>query len=91
MILVLDADDARPAPDQPHGDGHALEHPVDVLAQDFLVLMQQRLALGGVDQHGIGLAGELDVGGKAGPAGPDHSRLGNVLDSDLAHGILAWA
>ena len=60
-------------------------HLVGVLAQHLLVLVQQRLALGGVDQHGIGLGGQLDVGGKPGPAGPDHARLGNLLDSDLRH------
>ena len=44
------------AADQPHADGHALDHPVDVLAEDLFILVQQRFALGGVDQHGIGLA-----------------------------------
>ena len=34
-------------------------------------------------QHGVGPGGEFHVGGKAGAAGPDHARLGNVLDGDL--------
>ena len=51
LVLFLDADDARLGADQLHGDGHALDHVVDVVAEHFLVLVQQRLALGGVDQR----------------------------------------
>ena len=62
-------------------------HVVDVLAEHFFVFVQQRLALGGVDQDGIGLAGELDMGGKPGPAGPDHARLGDRIQSHCAMAI----
>ena len=88
LVLFLDADDAPLGPDQPHADGRAFDHVVDVGAEHFLVFVQQRLALGGVDEDGVGLAGELDVGGKAGPAGPDHARLENVLNRDVSHGAL---
>ena len=77
--------DAPRGADQSHGGGRALDHGVGVCAEDFFIFVQQRLALGGVDQHGVGLAGEFDVGGKAGPAGPDHSRFLDVLNRDVGH------
>ena len=81
---------ARPAPTSRMADGHPFDHAVDVLAEDLFVLVQQGLALGGVQQHGVGPRGELDVGRESGPAGPHHPRLGNVLDRDLRHGTVAW-
>ena len=81
---------ARPAPTSRMAGGHALDYAVDVLAEDFLVLVQQGLALGGVQSTVSALRGEFYVGGEAGPAGPDHARLSNVLDRDLRHGTVAW-
>ena len=40
--------------DQLHAGGHAFEHAVDELAEHFFVFVQQRLALGGVEQDGVG-------------------------------------
>ena len=54
--------------DQPHSDGHALDHAVDILAEDLLIFVQQRFALGGIDQYRIGLAGQLMRGKPAPPA-----------------------
>ena len=62
--------DAPSGPDQPHADGRAFDHVVDVLAEHFLVFVQQRLALGRVDDDRVGLAGQFDVGGEPGAAGP---------------------
>ena len=62
-------------PDQSHGDGGSFDDVIDVIAEHLFVFMQQRLALGGIDQNRIGLCGEFDVGGKPGPAGPHNSRL----------------
>ena len=53
-----------------------------------LSLCKQRLALGGVDQHGVGLGGELDVGRETGPAGPHHPRLPDVVNRNMRHGCL---
>ena len=79
----------RWAPTSRMADGQALQHVVGVGAEHLLVLVQQRLALGGVDQDGVGLAGQLDVGGKAGPAGPDHARLVNIFNPNGCHDHLA--
>ena len=88
LVFLLDADDRFLGPDEPHADGHAFDHFVDAFAEDFFVLMEERFALGGVQQQGVGACGEFDVGGKAGPAGPDHARTGNVFDRDVRHGKL---
>ena len=58
------------APTSSHGGRQPFQHPVGVVAEHFLVFVQQRLALGGVDQDRVGLGGELDVGGEAGPPAP---------------------
>ena len=85
LVFFLDADDGPTGPDELHGGGHAFDGGVEVIAEDFLVFMEQRLALGRVEQHGIGLAGEFDVGGEAGPARADHARLGDHIESHLCH------
>ena len=87
LVLFLDADDGPIGPDQSHGDGHAFDGGVEVLAEDLFVLMKQRLAFGRVEQYGIGLPGELDVGRKSGPARPDHAGCGDRIQSHLCHGL----
>ena len=79
-ILFLDADDPALGADQAHADGRACQHVVDVAAQHFLVLVQQGLAFGRVDQDGVGFSGQFDVGGKPRAARPDHARLEDVLN-----------
>ena len=86
VVLDLDADDRPPRADQLHGGGHALDDAVDALAEDLFILVQEGLAFGGVQHQGVGAGGQFHVGGKAGAAGPDHPRFGNVLDSDFGHG-----
>ena len=88
VVLLLDADPACAGTDQLHGERRPSITSLGVGAQDFLVLVQQGLALGGVDEHGVGLAGELDVGGEARAAGADDSGLGDGVGGDgLGHGL----
>ncbi len=44
---------------------------------ELLVLVEERLALCGVDEGDLGLAAELDVRREAGSAGPDDAPLGD--------------
>ena len=88
MVFFLDADDAPRGPHQPHADGQAFQHVVDVGAEHLLVLVQQRLAFGGVDDDRVGFAGQLDVGGETGAAGPDHPRLEHVFQGNRGHNRL---
>ena len=76
--------------DELHGDGQPLDIGVEIIAEDFFVLMQQRLALGRVEEHGIGLAGQLDVRGKAGPARAHDARLGDHLQSYIRHNLALY-
>ncbi len=53
VILLLDADDALARAHQLHGHLHAAQEGLGVVVQELLVLMQERLALGGVgDEDG---------------------------------------
>lgn len=46
-----------------------------MVQEKFLVLVQERLALGAVDDDGLCLRAQLDVSWKAGPAGADNARF----------------
>ena len=86
LVFFLDADDGPTGPDQLHGDGHAFDGGVEVIAEDFFVFMEQRFAFGRIQQDRIGLPGELDVGRESGPARADHARFGDRIQSHLCHG-----
>ncbi len=66
----------------------AFQHSVGILAEDFFVLMQQRLTFGRVDHHGVGLAGQFHMGRKPGPSGAYHTRRGHRIKCNLRHEIL---
>ncbi len=56
MVFLLDADDAFARADHLHGHAHAAQKRLGVVVEQFLVLVQQGLALGGVgdEQRGCG-------------------------------------
>ncbi len=85
LVFFLDADDGPLGPHQLHGDGHAVDGGVEIVAEHFLVFMEQRFALGRVEQYGIGLPGQLDMGRESGPARTDHTRCGDRIQSYLCH------
>ena len=85
LVFLLDADNGPIGPDELHGGRKTFDGGVEIIAEDFLVLVEQWLALGGVQQHGIGLPGELDVGRKSGPARTDNARCGDRIQSHLCH------
>ncbi len=87
-VLFLNADDAPRGPHQAHADGQALQHVVDVGAEHLLVLVQQGLAFGRIDDDRIGFSGQLDVGGETGAAGADYSRLEHVFQGNRGHNRL---
>jgi hypothetical protein len=73
-VLLLDADHAARGAHKLHRGRQPGQHVLGVSAKHLLVLVQQRLALGRVEQHRVRLGGELDVRGKARPACPHHAR-----------------
>jgi hypothetical protein len=88
-VFFLDADDAPASPDQLHPDGHAVDDLIDILAEQFFIFMQERLALGGIQQEGIGLSGQFDMGRESRPAGPHDPRLEDSLRRSLGHDVLS--
>ena len=88
QVFFLDADDAPAGPDQPHADGQAFQHVVDVGAEHLFVFVQQGLALGRVDDDRIGFTGQLYVGREAGAAGPDYTSLEHVFQGNRGHYLL---
>jgi len=86
VVFFLDADDGSIGPDQLHGDRHAFDGGVEVIAEDFFIFMKQRFALGGIQKNRIGLSGKLDMGRKTRPARTDHARFGDRIESHLCHG-----
>ncbi len=74
-VLFLDADDALPGAHLLHRQAQALEHGLGQMVQQLLVLVQQRLALGGVDDEQRNLGLELDRGGEAPAAGADDAQF----------------
>jgi hypothetical protein len=50
--------------------------------------VQQRLALGRIDDDRIGFTGQLNVSGEAGAAGPDYTRLEHIFQGNRGHYLL---
>ena len=74
-IFLLDADHALARADQFHGHLHATQEGLGVVVEEFLVFVEERLALGGIGDQEGGLGFELDRGGKAAAAGADDAEL----------------
>jgi len=79
-VLALDTNDALFGAHQIDRGRQPVDHRVGMISQDLDVLVQKRFALGGVNQHGIGLGGQLHVSWKSGAAGAHHARLRHVIN-----------
>ena len=83
VVLLLDADDAFARADHLHGHAHAAQERLGVVVEQFLVFVQQGLALGGVGNHQGGAGLELDGRGKSAAARADDAELFNAVDADV--------
>ena len=72
-----------------HRAAQAREHRRGQVMQQFLVLVQQRFALGGVDDEGGNLGVELDGGGEAAAAGADDPEFVDTVERtvDAMYGL----
>ena len=85
LIFPFDTDGSPLSPHQVHSGSKPFEDAVGQLAENLFIFMQQRFALGGVDHHRIGLAGELHMGREPGPTRSHHSCLSHLLKRNLYH------
>ena len=91
VVLLLDADDAFGRADHLHGLEHSAQERLGEVVQEFLVLVQQGLALGGVGDDERDAGGQLDGGGESAAAGPDDAKFGNAGECHLCVGLAAPA
>jgi hypothetical protein len=85
-VLFLDPDHALGSARPFHGHSQAPQHGAGLVVHEFLVLVQQRFALGAVDDDQWHLGAELDCGREPRAAGADDAEFFNpvahVMDSD---------
>ncbi len=90
LILLLDADDAFARAHQLHRHLHAAQKGLGVMVQQFLVLVQQRLALGGVGNQEGHLCFELDRRGKPTAAGANDAKLVDTVEGEALERGRGW-
>ena len=79
-IFSLDSDDALLRAHHLHGLDHAAQERLGQVVQQFLVFVQQRLALGGVGDDQGDARAQLYRGGKAPAAGADDAEFTDPID-----------
>ena len=79
-ILSLDSDDTLLRAHHLHGLDHAAQERLGQMVQQFLVFVQQRLALGGVGDDQGDARAQLYRGGKAAATGADDAEFADTGD-----------
>ncbi len=78
VVLLLDADDAFGGANHLHGCDHAAEKWLGVVMKEFLVLVQERLALSGVGDHQGDAGAEFDGCWEASATCSDDAEFGDA-------------
>ena len=89
VILLLDPDHAFVRAHQLHGHLHAAQKGLGMVVKQFLVLVQQRLALGRVGDGHRDLGPELHRRREATPTGPNNAEFLHALQASERVSLLA--